>query len=320
MMDEAVFEARDFIMNTDVEQKIFGNTPDMTYSAAVKKLQELERIMSFYRKTSEVSLLNRFAGKSPVKVSGHLMSVLEQSQKCTALSENAFNIMLAPLVQLWRKSGARNSMPSRGSIQKARALCKNENLVLDKNEHTAYLTKKGCMVDLGGIGKGFAADVCCDIYRESGASSAFINLGGNVKTIGNHPDGKRWTIGIRHPDRSRGSCYGVIMCSGRSVVTSGAYERYQEINGAKYHHIIDGKTGYPSETDLKSATVISQSSLQADALSTAAFVLGLGKGVDLIYDSTCTGAIFFTKEDKVYLTKGVKQHVGLLEKLPCYEI
>jgi thiamine biosynthesis lipoprotein len=211
-------------------------------------------------------------------------------------------------------------MPSDGEIQTRLTLCKNENLIINPVDNTAYLQKKGCMVDLGGIGKGFAADVCCDIYRDMGASSAFINLGGNVKTVGTRPDGTDWAVGLQHPDKPRGNCYGSIMCSDLSVVTSGAYERYQEINGAKYHHIIDGKTGYPAETDLKSVTVISQISMQADALSTAAFVLGLEKGLDLIYNSNCIGAVFFTTTNEVYLTKGMKQFFKLFERLTCYEI
>lgn len=319
-MANVVFEAQDFLMNTPVEQKIFGTAPDATHNAALKRLHALEDMMSFYREASEVSLLNRCAGKTPVPVSDELMFVLEQSQKFSILSGYAFSIMLAPLVQLWRASAAKNSMPTHDAIQKARTLCDDENLVLNRSEGTAYLTKKACMIDLGGIAKGFAADVCCDRYKDMGATSAFINLGGNVKTLGSRPDTSQWTIGIQHPDSPRGVCFGAIMCSDQSVVTSGAYERYQVIDKARYHHIIDRKTGYPSKSNLKSVTVIAQSSLQADALSTAAFVLGLEEGVDLIYRAGCAGAVFFTTANEVYLTKGIKHQVRLFKGLPCYEI
>ena len=319
-MAEVVFEAQDFLMNTPVEQKIFGNSPDVIYDVAVKNLNTLENMMSFYREASEVSLLNRHAGKAAVKISDELMLVLEQSQKFSMLSENSFNILLAPIVQLWKKSGTENKMPTHDDIQKTLTLCGHENLILDRTKGTAYLKKKGCMIDLGGIGKGFAADVCCDIYKDMGATSAFINLGGNVKALGNRPDGTQWVVGLQHPDKPRGDCFGAMLCSDQSVVTSGAYERYQEIGGVKYHHIIDGKTGYPSESDLKSVTVISENSMQVDALSTAAFVLGLEKGLDLIYNSDCTGALFFTTANEIYLTKGLKQKLKLFERLTCYEI
>ncbi|MCL2577554.1 MAG: FAD:protein FMN transferase [Defluviitaleaceae bacterium] len=317
-MPEIFYEIQDFLMNTNVEQKIVGDNSSDIYNTAMKELHRLESMMSFYKEASEVSLLNRQSGKEVVKLSSEMMLVLQQSEYFSILSENAFNIMLSPLIQLWRSAGKRNELPSDNDIENALYLCNSDNLVIC--EETAYLKKEGCMIDLGGIGKGFAADVCCNIYKDMGAKSAFINLGGNVKAIGNRADGKQWTVGIQHPDKPRGNCYCAIMCSDLSVVTSGGYERYQEINGVKYHHILDGRTGYPSDTDLKSVTVISKSSTQADALSTAAFVMGLKRGIDLIYASKCVGAIFFTTSNEIYMTKGVNQNLKLLERMKCYEV
>jgi len=318
-MPGIAYEAQDFLMNTNVEQKIFGDSSNAIYNTAMKELHRLENMMSFYRDVSEVSLLNRQAGKEAVKLSEDMMLVLQRAKYYSLLSAGAFNIMLSPLIQLWRKAGAENKLPPDGDIKSALALCDNENLELDMDNHTAYLKKEGCMVDLGAIGKGFAADVCCGIYEDMGAESAFINLGGNVRAIGNRADGQ-WAVGIQHPDKARGNCYCAVMCSDLSVVTSGGYERYQEINGVRYHHILDGTTGYPSETDLKSVTVISKSSIQADALSTAAFVMGLNKGVELIYTSKCVGAVFLTTSNEIYMTKGVKEHLKLLEKFTCYQV
>jgi len=318
-MPEIAYQAQDFIMNTNVEQQIFADNSSEIYATTISELHRLENLMSFYRDVSEVSQLNKQAGKDVVKVSKDMMMVLVQARNCSLLSENAFNIMLSPLIQLWRRAGEKNMLPTAAEIENALALCDIDDLMLDNINNTAYLKKQGCMIDLGGIGKGFAADVCCDIYKDMGVTSAFINLGGNVKAIGTRADGKPWTVGIQHPDKPRGICYSAIACTDMSVVTSGGYERYQEINDVKYHHIIDGITGYPSETNLKSVTVLSQSSMQADALSTAAFVMGLKKGAQLIYDSECIGAMFFTKSDEIYLTKGIKQHLNLLEKLTCYE-
>jgi len=317
---EIMLEAQDFIMNTGVEQKIIGHAPRAIYDAVVKKLHMLEDMMSFYREKSETTRLNRQAGKEAVKLSSEMMFVLEQAQTVASLSQNAFHILLAPLVQLWRNAGARNQMPSQDEIHRVLTLCGSDNLVLDKATGTAYLKQEGAMIDLGAIGKGFAADICCDLYKELGASSAFVNLGGNVKTLGTRPDGKPWMVGLQHPDKARGNSYGAILCTDQSVVTSGAYERYQVIDGRKYHHIISGQTGHPSESDLKSVTVIADHSIQADALSTAAFVLGLKKGADLIYNTSCTGAVFFTAANEIYLTKGMKPFFRLAEQVKCYEI
>jgi len=317
---EAILEAQDFIMNTGVEQKIFGTASQAIYEASVKKLHMLECMMSFYQEGSETSLLNRHAGKKAVKLSTEMMFVLEQAQGFVRLSGNAFHVLLAPLIQLWRSAGATDELPSQEEICSMLTLCDPENLVLDRMAGVAYLKQEGAMIDLGAIGKGFAADLCCDLYRELGASSAFVNLGGNVKTLGNRPDGTPWVVGLQHPDRPRGQSYGAILCGDQSVVTSGAYERYQVIGGAKYHHIINGKTGYPSESDLKSVTVVSESSMQADALSTAAFVMGLEQGADFIYQAGCAGAVFFTARNEIYLTKGMRPYFRLLERFKCYEI
>ena len=314
-----MLDRQDFIMNTAVEQKIYGDDADAIYDAALKKLIMLENMLSFYRETSEISLLNRNAGVKTVKLSDEVMLVLQQAKEFALLSENAFSIMLAPLVKIWRRAGAENRLPQQNVIEETLELCNNGDLILDYDSGAARLSNKGSLVELGGIGKGFAADICCEIYKDMGASSAYINLGGNVKTVGSRPDGKRWSVGLQHPDKPRGNCFGAVMCSDLSVVTSGAYERYQEINGARYHHIIDGKTGWPSDSGLKSVTVISKDSIQADALSTAAFVLGLDKGLDLVYNSKCFGAVFFTAANEVYLTKGIKQYFGLNERLSCYE-
>lgn len=317
---EQFYEAQDFLMNTTISQKIHGNLSGEIYDRAIIELQRLEDLLSFYRETSEVSLLNRRAGKPAVKISEELLFILQQAKKYAQLSENAFCVSLAPLVQLWRRSGAAQELPSPDDISHSLTLCENDNLELNEEDHTARLRTGGAMIDLGGIGKGFSADRCCDIYKDMGAVSAFINLGGNVKTIGTRPDGKPWVIGIQHPDKPRGACYGTILCSDRSAVTSGGYERYQEVNGTKYQHIIDGRTGCPADSGLKSVTVLSESSTQADALSTAAFVLGLQKGLELVCDADCIGAVFFTCAQEVYLTKGVTPYFRLLEKLNCYEV
>lgn len=307
-------------MNTKVEQKIVSPSAKAIYKASHQELQRLEQTMSFYKEESDVSLLNRYAGIKAITLSKETMAILQRAQDIASQSNGAFNPLLAPLIQLWKSAGIKNQLPTCDEIKSTLARCKPKNLVLDHNHGTAYLKQKGSMVDLGGIGKGLAADVCCDLYQKMGVTSAFVNLGGNVKTIGQHPDQKPWTVGLQHPDKPRGHCYGAILCSDLSVVTSGGYERYTEIDCIKYHHILDGRTGFPATSDLKSVTVLSESSMTADALSTAAFVMGLEKGVDFIYNSDALGGIFFTTSNEVYLTKGVRPYVKLLERLTCYEI
>jgi len=320
MLLESGHEAQDFIMNTNVKQKIFGKNARAIYTEAIKELHRLEQVMHFYKGTSEVALLNRYAGEKAVKISEEMMLALQQSMDVSLLSDRYFNVMLAPFVQLWRSAGQKNKLPSTDEIQRILSLCDPHDLVLDVANHTAYLKKKETMIDLEGLRKGFAIDACCDIYQKMGATSAFINLGGDVKAIGNRLDGAPWMIGVQHPDRPKGTNYCALMCSDLSVVTSGGSKRHQEVNGKKYHYILNGKTGYPSESDLKSVTVLSKRSTEADAISTAAFAMGLERGVNLIYRSECVGAIFLTTSNEIYTTKGVKQHLRLLEKMTHYEV
>lgn len=315
-----VFEAQNFLMNTNVEQKIFGKNAAIAVQKAADEVRRLESLMSFFISDSEIARINQSAGLKAVSVSNEVMTVLDAALQFAKISGGAFDITFAPVIDLWRRCGKKHELPCSDEISAALSFCGYNNLRLDNENYTVFLLQDGCLIDLGAIGKGYAADRCIELYKSMEVESAFINLGGNVKTLGNRPDGKPWSIGLHHPDKPRDSWYCAIMCSDLSVVTSGAYERYQEINGAKYHHIIDGETGYPSDSNLKSVTVLSQSSMQADALSTAAFVLGLEKGVDLIYDSKCAGAVFFTEANEVYMTKGIKQHFRLFERLPCYEV
>ena len=315
-----LYSAQDFLMNTVVEQKIFADNPESIYKESLAELHRIEDLLSFYKESSEVCLINRFAGKQAVKVSGETMHVLAKAKEYALFSKEAFNVMNAPLVQMWKQYGGMDKLPPYSKIEKLLSLCANVNLSLDKDNNTVFLEESGCQIDLGAIGKGFAADVTCEIYKRAGAEAAFINLGGNIKAFGERPDGKPWMIGLQHPDKERGSCYGAVKCSNLSVVTSGAYERYQEITEKKYHHIVDGQTGYPSMSDLKSVTVISQSSMQADALSTAAFVMGRSAGARLISSFADAEVIFFTKNNEIYLSEGVQPLFKLFEKLDCFKL
>jgi len=250
------------------------------------------------------------------------MQVLNMAMKYAEISGGGFDITLAPVIDLWRRCGKQHILPRPSDISYALSISGYHNLRLDRNDKTAFLLKNDCSVDLGAIGKGFAADQCIEIYKSEGVQSAFINLGGNVKALGHNPKNLAWTIGIQHPDRSRGIFFAAVDITDQSVVTSGAYERYFKIEGKKYHHIIDNKTGYPCQSGLKSVTAICRSSAQADAVSTAAFVLGLDKGLRLISMIDDTDAVFFTDDNKVYITKYLQSrfHLQKNSELDCYAV
>jgi thiamine biosynthesis lipoprotein len=315
-------ERQDFLMNTNVEQKIFGKDAIAVAQRAVSEISRLESLMSFFIDSSEVSKINHSAGQKAVCVSKDVMAVLDAAIRFAKISSGAFDITLAPIIDLWRRCGRQSMLPSEKEIGAALSLCGYRNLQLNHDNSTAFLRTPGCLIDLGGIAKGYAADRCVEIYKAAGIQSALINLGGNVKTLGTNPSGWHWTIGVQHPDKPRGVFFGALDIRNQSVVTSGAYERYFEVGSKKYHHILDASTMRPCESGLKSVTVVSQNSMQADSLSTAAFVLGLDEGIRLISKMKDTGAIFFTESNSVYVTRNLldKFHLQKGSDLDCYAV
>lgn len=316
-------EAQDFLMNTIVEQKIFGEASADAYKKAVCEVKRLESMMSFFLAESEVSKLNRVSGKGKLHLSPEVMYVFKKAYKFSELSMGAFDITLAPVIDLWRRSGKLLRLPDEREISKLLNLVGYKHIIIDDSADTVGLECQGGAVDLGGIAKGYAADVCIELYKSMDVKSAFINFGGNVKTLGKRPDRTDWVIGIQHPNKPRGIKFGVVLVSDKSVVTSGAYERYFRVEGKKYHHILDRRTGWPSESDLESVTLVCENSTQADALSTAAFVMGLEEGLEIISKVDDADAVFVAKDKKIYLTKGIKSNFYLTEansEYSCYAV
>lgn len=292
-------------MGTVVTQEVFGPRAERAARAALREIRRLEGLLSRFRPGSDISRLNRSAGRGPVKVCDETLEVLALALRVSEMSGGAFDVTSGPLVAAWAVTSERPAAPGAETLASLGALVGYRSLSIDAGARSACLERPGQVVDLGGIGKGFAADAAAKVYREQGVTSAVIDLGGNVMAIGTRPDGSPWNVGIQDPAAPRGECLAVIRTAGRSVVTSGSYERFFEERGARYHHLVNPATGYPAESGLLSATVTCQSSALADGLSTAAFVLGLEGGLDL---STRAGvdAVFVTTDRKVVATSGLK--------------
>jgi thiamine biosynthesis lipoprotein len=177
----------------------------------------------------------------------------------------------------------------------------------DKNE-TVYLKEKGMQLDLGAIAKGFITDETVSYFKKHGVTTAIIDLGGNVFVMGHSPRGEDtpWTVGIQDPNKARNTVIGYVYGKNKSFVTSGIYERFLEVDGKKYHHILSPKTGYPYENDLAGVTIVTDKSIDGDGLSTTLFALGRTAGTKFIENMKDTEAIFVTKDDKVYTTSGLK--------------
>lgn len=280
---------------------------------AEQRVLELDRTLSAFRPESEVSLLNAAAGCKSVPVGQDMMILLRESKRYYKLTGGAFCVTTRPLSALWELNARCGTIPSRSEVEHALLLMDDADILLDEENSTAELRRFGQAVDFGGIAKGYAADEARRILLEGGVSSALINFGGTVVAIG-----AAKSVGIQHPDRCTGIAMGRVTLKNGCAVTSGDYERYYEVDGVRYHHIVDPRTGYPSRANLRSVTLIGASATELDALSTAIFVLGSAEGLRLT-ERFGMEAIFVTNELDVFCTQALRGEFELLTATPDWK-
>ncbi|NEZ70652.1 FAD:protein FMN transferase [Clostridium botulinum] len=295
-----------YLMGTIINIKAYGKNADKAIQASVDKISDIENKMSLNISTSEVNKINKNAGISPVKVSKNTFDVVKASLIYSEKSKGSFDITVEPLVSLWGIGTDKARIPSKDEISNALKLINYKDVIINEKESTVMLKRKGQAIDLGAIAKGYTADELKKVLLNYNVSSAFLSLGGNVYVLGNKPDKTPWKIGVQNPLEPRGDYLGIVSVSDKSVVTSGNYERFFERNGKRYHHIFDTKTGYPAEKGLISVSIISDKSIDGDALSTSVYTLGLDEGKKLIESLNNVEAVFVTKDKKVYITSGLK--------------
>lgn len=245
---------------------------------AFRPIREIDSLANSYSDSSAVALINEHADDGPVHIDGTLCDIFEQSLRISTLSDGAFDISVLPLLDLWNFAADAPAVPGSTAIREALDLVDYRKIAL--TESSVEFEKEGMRVDLGGIAKGYAADLAMDILQQRGFRDAMVNAGGDFKAVsGELTRGKR-KVWIRHP-RQREAFYGYFMMDNGSVATSGDYERYFLEDSVKYHHILDPSTGYPVRGCV-SVTVRADDVVDADALATAVFVLGPEKGIALL--------------------------------------
>lgn len=223
-------------------------------------------------------------------------------------SGGLFDITIAPLSELWQFSSSSPAVPEETALRNAASRVDASKLHLDGD--TLHYESPDLQLDLGGIAKGYIADRLKEYLVEQGVTSALIDLGGNILCIGSKPDGTPFRVGIREPFAPQGTSIEVIAVEDLSVVTSGVYERCFTENDVLYHHLLDPKAGYPFRTGLNSVSIISETSVDGDALSTVCFALGIEKGMELINSMPDVYAIFVTENNELVYSEGMEAFVA----------
>lgn len=302
-------------MGTVMTNRAYGKYAKKALKTVRKETFGIEKLLSRFMPESDISRINRSAGIKWERISDDTLEVLSKAVEFSSYSNGLLDITIAPLVDLWKEGKNTLVIPEKQKIRRLLTVVNYNDLELDFYMKTAMLHNAGQAIDLGGIGKGYAGDKLLEIYKQYDISSAFINIGGNVVTLGTKPDGSMWRVGISHP-REEDNLIGSVAVTDKAVVTSGDYQRYFiDSNGKRQHHILDPSTGYPVESGLVSVTIVSDSSTVADALSTILFVAGLKQGTKFLKRYPDIEAIFIDTDLQVYVTAGLKENFQAVEDI-----
>ena len=265
---------------------------DQLLKDALSVCGEYERMLSRTIEGSDVWRINHAQG-APVEVSDDTIQILDCARRVSALSGGMFDVTIAPVSTLWDFTSGAAVLPDADKIAGAAKLVDISRMTVEGNRVTL---PAGMMIDLGGIAKGYIADAVKGWLEARGVKSGILSFGGNIVAIGKKPDGSPWKVGIQDIDKPTGEYMLVAQNFGGSTVTSGIYERGFDLDGVRYHHILDPNTGWPVQNELASVTIFSESSMWGDALATSAFALGTEKGLELIEGLEGVEAVFIARD------------------------
>jgi thiamine biosynthesis lipoprotein len=293
-----------------------SDTAEKCVRAALDEIRKVDDLMSDYKKDSEISRVNREAFEKAVQVSESTYEVLQRSIEFSKMTNGAFDITVGPLVALFRNAKKSKIAPSEQQIAQAKSKVGFEKLKLDSENRTIQFSEEGMLLDLGGIAKGYAIDKAIEAAQSNDAIGAMVDIGGDVRCFGLPPAGKdHWLIGLQDPNSAIEGIEGgglrlVLKITNAAVATSGDYQQFVLIEGKRYSHIMDRRTG-TSAGGLSSVTIITDNATDADALATAVSVMGVEKGLALIENLPNTEAILITPQPnyEIIKTSGAEKYV-----------
>lgn len=290
------------LMGSPILLKLFEDNQQAA-RAVFRLIKQQEDLLTVNREHSQLMAVNQAAGQHPVVVSRPVFELISKAKAVSLMEGCCFNFTIGPVVKRWKIGFHGDTVPSHAELQSLLPLTRPDQVMLDPQACSVFLTQTGMEIDLGAIAKGYIADRVRDLLQQMGIQHALINLGGNVLTVGAPQYGEAaWGIGLQKPFATPDALIGVIEVAGKSIVTSGVYERYFEQDGKLYHHILDPKTGYPLDNELLSVTVISDYSIDGDIYTTLLYGMGTEKALRYLTTVPHIEAIFVTRTGQVIVS------------------
>ncbi|MEW5801481.1 MAG: FAD:protein FMN transferase [bacterium] len=302
-----VYQRERFLMGTLVSISVVSDQKDRAMTAmdqAFSVLQDIENQASKRILTSLTSKINRAAGQNGIPVSSPFLEMIAKSLECSKMTHGAFDVTVGPVTELYHFEDGQGVLPDPEAIRQLLPLVDYRNIRIDKELRTVMLTMAGTGIDLGGVAKGFGVDQAVKSLQESGLPAGIVNAGGDIRLFGCKPGQKPWVIGIQHP-RQSDKVIASLEITDKSIVTSGDYERFFIQDNVRYHHILDPATGLPAR-GCQSVTIVSETALFGDALSTGVFVLGPEKGIALIESLPGVEGLIIDQEGKPTVSSGLR--------------
>lgn len=280
------------------------NFANATIDLAVAEISRIEKLLTTFSNDSITFEINENAGIQPVVVPKEVFDLIFRCQMISKMTQGAFDISYGSIdKKFWNFDLNMTSLPDKDLAKKAVELINYENIILNETDKTVFLKNKGMRIGFGGIGKGYAAECAKKILQQNGIESGIVNAAGDLTAWGYQENGEAWTIGIADPNKKE-SVFSTFNITNTSVATSGNYEKFVIIDGKKYSHTIDPKTGYPI-SGIKSVTIIAENAEIADALATPVTVMGIEVGLNFINQIPNIGCIIIDEYDKTYSSKNI---------------
>jgi thiamine biosynthesis lipoprotein len=298
--EKVVLMGSNFEITVVAENQVQG---DHYINLAISEISRIERLISSWDENSQTSLINRNSGIKPISVDPELFSLIERSIKISNLTDGAFDISYASMDNIWKFDGSMTEMPNEQDLLESVSKVGFKNIELDETNYTVFLRNSGMRIGFGAIGKGYAADKAKELLLQNGVTSGIINASGDLNAWGKQPDGSPWMVAIVNP-LNKEKVFSWLPVEDMAVVTSGNYEKFVTIEGVKYSHIIDPRTGMPS-SGISSVTILTKSAELADALATSVYVMGVDTGLNLINQLKGVEAIIVDSANHISISDNI---------------